>query len=374
MSVPREVLLAYYDKIFPVEEIYKWISYGSPDNARNREISFASGEFVKRFMTFPTAASLRQELMKSVPEKMDFGAIFNHPCEKKGAITLTPEQRELVFDIDVSDYDNVRACCSEKTICYDCWALVCGAVRALSELITTDLGYSKFFWVYSGRRGVHCWVCDESARKLTDDERGAIVSYLSVYESGGVGDKATFSTNVENEMKRTKGWLHPSIRSVLQKHLLKCFENTYLNEGNKNCVRTNEKTKLALEGYLNKIAGREKGFDKLIQSLQSATSIGNLISIAQGLTLTWAIEALVLATTYPRLDVNVSKMRNHLLKSPWVVHPGTGRVCVPLDVNIVEQFDPTVDAPSVGVLVDALQQGSAIDLSGWLRPMQLAMT
>ncbi|CAG8567811.1 3104_t:CDS:2 [Diversispora eburnea] len=30
------------------------------------------------------------------------------------------------------------------------------------------------FWIYSDRRGVHCWICDERARKLNNDERKAI--------------------------------------------------------------------------------------------------------------------------------------------------------------------------------------------------------
>ena len=44
-----------------------------------------------------------------------------------------------------------------------------------------------------------------------------------------------------------------------------------------------------------------------------------------------SIEALILTYLYPRIDVNVSTGINHLLKSPWCVHPKTGKICVPID-------------------------------------------
>ena len=53
-----------------------------------------------------------------------------------------------------------------------------------------------------------------------------------------------------------------------------------------------------------------------------------------------AKQDIVLEYTYPRLDVEVSKKQIHLLKSPFVVHPGTGRVCVPIDTKRLEKFDP----------------------------------
>ena len=36
----------------------------------------------------------------------------------------------------------------------------------------------------------------------------------------------------------------------------------------------------------------------------------------------------------------MSKGMNHLLKAPFVIHPKTGRVCVPFRVAKVDSFDP----------------------------------
>lgn len=65
------------------------------------------------------------------------------------------------------------------------------------------------------------------------------------------------------------------------------------------------------------------------------------------------LEDIVLHYTYPRLDAEVSKHRNHLLKAPFCVHPKTGRVCVPVDPATVDAFDPA-NVPTVGQLLQEL--------------------
>ena len=68
-----------------------------------------------------------------------------------------------------------------------------------------------------------------------------------------------------------------------------------------------------------------------------------------------AKQDIVLEYTYPRLDVEVSKKQIHLLKSPFVIHPGTGRVCVPIDTKRLANFDP-LGVPTVTELLGEIDE------------------
>ena len=94
---------------------------------------------------------------------------------------LKPVQRELVFDIDLTDYDEIRRCgCTGAKICGTCWGFMKMAVKVMDEGLKEDFGFSHVAWFYSGRRGIHAWVCDEAARALTDQGRAAVAQYFEV--------------------------------------------------------------------------------------------------------------------------------------------------------------------------------------------------
>lgn len=67
---------------------------------------------------------------------------------------------------------------------------------------------------------------------------------------------------------------------------------------------------------------------------------------------------ILFAYLYPRLDVEVSKKMNHLLKAPFCVHPKTGKVCVPINPEAAWEFD--IDAvPTVSQLLQEIDDAGA---------------
>lgn len=291
------------------------------------------------------------------PSRFEIGPVYStNPRDRKTLRggQMKPISKELVFDIDLTDYDDIRSCCSKANICGKCWAFVTMSMKVVEATLRDDFGFEHILWVYSGRRGAHAWVCDARARNLPDDRRRAIAGYLDVIRGGTQSGKRV-------NLKRP---LHPHMSRSLEM-LSPYFAQTTLVDQETFDTPEQEQRLLSLlpDSALNDALRRKWASSPGRSSVNKWADINALAEAGESKTLNTAHlksakEDIVLEYTYPRLDSEVSKKMIHLLKSPFVIHPGTGRVCVPIDGRKAEQFDP-LSVPTVSQLLSEIDAWDA---------------
>jgi DNA primase small subunit len=305
---------------------------------------------------------MEESILSKTPEKVDIGAVYNiKPKDSKniGLVAFRAEERELVFDIDMTDYDDIRTCCKGADICLNCWPFMIIAAKILNRALREDFGFKDLLWVYSGRRGIHCWVADQRARKLGTDGRSAVAEYLSLIEGGEFkAKKVSFDGNNS---------LHPSVVSAL--HIIDQYFNSLLLEKQK-VLETKEqiqsvidlcndpelKKQLNSELYDKKYKNSIHRWERLQQLSQNHFS--NSVRIKSKQQNRHFVDELKLQFCYPRLDIHVTKGLNHLLKTPFSVHPKTGRICVPIDFKEIDSFDP-FKVPDVSSLCAQIDENTS---------------
>ncbi|XP_048320406.2 uncharacterized protein LOC107430144 isoform X2 [Ziziphus jujuba] len=329
-----------------------------------REFSFTlDNDIYLRFQSFNSASELENSIKEKCPFKIDIGPVYSvdpskrHAYAQTGDNVFTPVERELIFDIDMTDYDDVRYCCAGADVCLDCWPLMTIAIKVIDTALRDDFGFNHILWVYSGRRGVHCWVCDGKARRLTNEQRAAIADYFHVYKG---------NENSQKKVSLTGAALHPFLARSYTEVLRNFFETKLLSS--QNLFSTEERYEKILdmipdESLTSELRGkwqdnkRSTSSKKDIDSIrweQLKTMLQSGKQKVQGLRR--CVEEIVFSFTYPRLDMEVSKHMNHLLKAPFCVHPKTGRICVPIDPNECEEFNPTT-VPTLATLLEELNMG-----------------
>ncbi|KAJ3848042.1 prim-pol domain-containing protein [Lentinula lateritia] len=367
----EEVLLTFYRRLYPFKQLFKWLNRG-PERAEKESRLFPYREFAftlrndayLRYNSYSSDIEMKKHVCLLTPSRFEIGPVYSaQPKDKK---TVRPthfraEKREVVFDIDMTDYDPIRTCCSEADICKRCWGFIAIAVEVLDTAIRDQFGYTKLLWVYSGRRGIHLWISDKEAFELNDDQRKAMVEYLTVIKNGKEPGKRV---NVRFGMKD----LPPPLKEACQA-INQTFDDLILQD--QDCFGSQEGYETLLSLIPDaKLASRlrEKWSQKpdspsYIKWDEMRTEILALKDKHVRQIMRYAMEDILLQYAYPRLDAEVSKHRNHLLKAPFCIHPKTGRICVPIDPNRIREFDPAT-VPTVGQLLAELDTAGSDTTTG----------
>ncbi|XP_063706786.1 DNA primase small subunit [Culicoides brevitarsis] len=352
----RTLLKIYYKRLFPYRLFTKWLTYGytDPDIFTNREISFTlANDIYLRYLSFSDCDEFEKEIQAKLPEKIDIGAVYDvSPKNRLTTSVMTPMQRELVFDIDMTDYDNVRTCCEGASVCEKCWKFMAIACNVIDTTLREDFGFEHLLWVFSGRRGIHCWVCDPTARQLTDSGRGAVAEYMNVLM--GTGPEASLArvqigNKMHHSVKRSFKIIEPFFTKVILEDQ-KLFDTA---EGVKKLLSliTDLEMRKEAEKALKPVLGDSKKiWDTFCRHFEyiRTSSKGTASRKAKFL-----IEEVQLALLYPRLDINVSKGMKHLLKAPFCIHPKSGKVCVPFRPSKVFDFNPD-NVPTLSLLMEEI--------------------
>eukprot|EP01064_Diplonema_japonicum_P016698 TRINITY_DN24718_c0_g1_i1.p1 TRINITY_DN24718_c0_g1~~TRINITY_DN24718_c0_g1_i1.p1 ORF type:complete len:426 (+),score=86.61 TRINITY_DN24718_c0_g1_i1:58-1335(+) len=370
LKVDQLRLDAYYRMDYPVDLMERWLGCGKKSVFKRREFVFqktllddeglpTGKPLMVRYKSFDGANELRKGITSFEPDRIEIGPIYSHqPKLKDKAIGFEPTERELVFDIDASDYDDIRVCCKDKKMCEDCWGFMRSGVKILNRILTHDFGFKHLLWVFSGRRGIHCWVSDETARKLTNEQRASIAKYIEVH----LGGKTLEDSKIAIEKDLAADWSHPTFKTLYNTFVKSAFEDIVLNPENQNNLSDEKIAHDIFTLFKSRIPNNVGVLDKVKEYLAKAVSgalsqkqawegIKRIKSANQyNRHCEWVPIVVEYIYTYPRLDVMVSTKRNHLLKSPYSIHPGTGLLCVPFLSGELDTFRPFTDAPHVASL------------------------
>ena len=276
-SSPKQ-LETYYNRLFPVSLMHTWLCYGNTEVSTHREICFtlADGTYC-RYLSFENKETFKKMLVERCPSKMDIGALFTAPVSRHAELpAFEAVSKEFVLDIDLTDYDDIRSCCKGGEVCVSCWRWMVVAIRILNKVLRETFGCQHVLWVYSGRRGVHGWVCDPRVRRWNNSVRSHVVEYLTYTPTSFSSDQ---------------------LRDVYQ-----LITSVFDDPGD---------------------APDEEHMHSVVKY------------------------------AYPRLDSNVSKKMNHLLKAPFCVHPATQQVCIPIDPSKCDTFNPA-NVPTLTSLLHEL--------------------
>ncbi|MHA2233538.1 MAG: DNA primase catalytic subunit PriS [Candidatus Hodarchaeales archaeon] len=315
----------YYRSQFSTSDLRKVIGLR---DFQSREFAFQLPDtsFVRN-ISFENPSRFIKHLQESAPFAAYVGAVYDQPPRKDYRIQDAKwKYRELVFDIDLNDYDDVRTCgCKGKgQICQECWPLLQPIVLFLDETFERDFDY-KITWAFSGNRGLHAWIKGPDTDELSRKQRRAIVDYVTLVRQGRL-------------LLLRAGDRRRKLPPYFQERVLRLVLTTALNLASKE-----ELDQAGFKrGKIKEIIAEREVSGRLNYAKAQAL-MGSLLANTD------QIKRALLEKWYPRFDENVTTDTRRVLRIPGSIHGTTGKQCRILkEEELIPrlEFDPLTE-PSI---------------------------
>lgn len=345
----------YYHNCYPFGPVFSWLNRSTNNDVHENTIktrefamAFRSGAY-KRYNSISTLPEFKDMICKFNPDRFEIGAIYNKPPKDRDILMksdLIPLSKELVFDIDMDDYDPFRTCCQGAQVCNKCWKFITLSIHIINTTLQQDFGFHNMIWIFSGRRGAHCWCNDTRAMQLTDSQRRNILDYLNVIKDRSLSKRPNLKRPYHPLLLRSLQWLKPHFTDFI---LIE--QDPWRNDQNAiNTLLPNLGEKLLIDElthYWTKQKPNRSSIDKWNDIDEIASNLPNITTQQRRKDLMQKLkqwkEDIVLLVLYPKLDIEVTRQLIHLLKAPFCVHPSTGKICVPIDPSIfTPEMAPTL--------------------------------
>ena len=302
-------LCDYYRVAFPVDVIVTMATAGGRKSLPHSELAMVIDNVWWRNKTFEGAISFKDFIVDRSPARIELGPIHPFPSRKLGKEFKMDYLKHLVFDIDVDDEHYMRWCNCKgyKMTCSKCWALTVIGIKITVHMLKKAFGFKHILEVYSGRRGAHIWVFDQKTLEYDRYMRGSIVDYIDKHRNPSIFN--TKDTDI-----------------IYDEVIEPAFDEIYLDG--------DALTEMDISKYALLRVPYQKGRDRISDAWWDASS---------GRQMWDAVEAelepsllrdykrqIAFGLLWVHLDTAVTTNLDHLVKCPFVVHPGTGHICTPI--------------------------------------------
>jgi len=339
-------------------------------------------QIVVQYQSFRSPVELQAAFCERPPLRVEIGSRGFEPASimpvivdklsgRGDADPYAMHTKELVFDVDITEWNDLRVCqcignrnsdicrhCGRATsleselveeigycecveveaqVCSKCWCYAKASIMLMHFILTQRFGFKEVLFIFSGSKGYHCWVFDDEVKYMSLEQRTAIVNYFTPWT-----DKKRIGLKDES---------NDLLGDIEESFLEGVFADTILAGGIFSLLHPKSNWHLAdlLEMDTHSEATKENFMALLDLALVERWTAS----------LTWDnvkafifchlpqyrakayVKRILYSYMFPRIDIPITSQIKHLIKLPYSLHQTTKLISTPILPYEFLSFDPS---------------------------------